>query len=39
MKKAVKNGNSFDVDKVMIEDFDYDYQKEERRQKWNKKKK
>jgi hypothetical protein len=39
MKKNGKAESTFNVEKVLIEDFDYDSLKEERRQKWNKKKK
>jgi hypothetical protein len=39
MKKNSKNISTFDVEKILIEDFDYDCEKTYRRQKWNKKKK
>ncbi len=39
MKKSSKNISTFDVEKVLIEDFDYESEKIDRRQKWNKKKK
>lgn len=37
-KKNVKNNTNFDVTKIFSEDFDYIPEKEERRQKWTKKK-